>query len=231
MTSGSPYVVRMEGMRMLGRMHHPVRGFLNGAAAIASIVGLLILLAANPAGVSLGVTLAVYAGSLIAMFTTSMLYHSVPWSGEWKTRMRRLDHSAIFLVVAGTYTPIAMVHLDGAWRGASLLAVWGAAIVGIVMKFLEREIRLGPSITIQMVMGWAAVIPLVRFADRLGAGPLVLLAIGGALYTVGVVFLVTGRPRLFPRVFSHHELFHVVVVAATLINFLAILHHIVPAAA
>lgn len=231
MTSGSPYGSRMDGMRMLGRMHHPVRGFLNGAAAIASIVGLLILLSANPAGTSVGVTLGLYATTLVAMFTVSSLYHSVPWSGVWKTRMRRLDHSAIFLVVAGTYTPIAVVHLDGAWRSASLLAVWGAAIVGIVLKLVEREIRLGPSITIQMMMGWAAVIPLVRFADRLGADPLVLLAIGGILYSVGVVFLVTGKPRLFPTIFSHHELFHVVVVAATLINFLAILNHVVPAAA
>lgn len=221
----------MAAMRMLGRMHHPVRGFLNGAAAIASVVGLLILLAANPGGASLGVSLAVYAGSLVAMFTVSSLYHSVPWSGRWKARMRRIDHSAIFLVVAGTYTPIAVVHLDPAWRSASLLAVWGAAIIGIAMKLREREIRLGPSITIQMVMGWAAVIPLIRFADRLGAGSIVLLAIGGALYSVGVVFLLTGRPRLFPSVFSHHELFHVVVVAASLVNFLAILNHIVPAAA
>lgn len=218
------------GMRTWGRMHHPVRGVLNGAAALAAVVALAVLLAVNPGGSSLGVALGIYAGSLVTMFTVSCLYHSVPWSDRWKARMRRLDHSAIFLVVAGTYTPIAVVALEPAWRNASLIAVWIAAVVGIVLKFVEREIRLGPSVTIQSVMGWAAVIPMFRIAERLGSGVIWLLAVAGALYTVGMVFLLTGRPRLFPRVFSHHELFHVMVVAASAINFAAIAVHVLPAA-
>jgi hemolysin III len=145
--------------------------------------------------------------------------------------MRRLDHSAIFLVVAGTHTPIAVVALSDVWRNASLAAVWIAAVVGIVLKFVEREIRLGPSITIQSMMGWAAVIPMFHVADRLGGNIIWMLGIAGALYTVGMVFLLTGRPRLFPRVFSHHELFHVMVVAASAINFAAIVLYVVPAAA
>lgn len=218
-------------MRTLGAMHHPVRGFLNGAAAVASIVGMAVLLSANPGNLTLAVALGVYGGSLILMFTVSSLYHSVPWTDRWKRRMRKLDHSAIFLVVAGTYTPIAVVYLDPAWRNASLIAVWTAAVVGITLKLVGRTVRLGPSITIQSLMGWAAVIPLIRIADRLGADALVLLAAAGMIYTVGMVLMLTGRPRLFPRVFSHHELFHVMVVTASLFNFLAILNHVLPAAA
>lgn len=219
------------GMRTWGRMNHPVRGILNGAAALAAVVALAVLLAANPGDASLGVALGIYAGSLVAMFTVSCLYHSVPWTERWKARMRRLDHSAIFLVVAGTFTPIAVVALDPVWRTASLAAIWIAAAVGIVLKFVERDVRLGPSVTIQSVMGWAAVIPMFRIAERLGTDIIWLLGVAGALYTVGMVFLLTGRPRLFPRVFSHHELFHVMVVAATAINFAAIVVHVLPAAA
>lgn len=218
-------------MLKLGRMHHPFRGFMNGAAALAAVVGLAVLLAANPGRVSLTVALAVYAGSLVVMFTVSCLYHSVPWSARWKARMRRLDHSAIFLVVAGTFTPVAVVALEPAWRNASLIAVWTAAVVGIVLKFVERDIRLGRSVTIQSMMGWAAVIPMFQIADRLGGNVIVLLGISGLLYTVGMVFMLTGRPRLFPRVFSHHELFHVLVIAASAVNFVAIANYVLPAAA
>jgi len=231
MKSGRETIERMTTMLTLGRMHHPFRGFLNGAAALAAIVGLVALLVANPGEVSLAVALVVYAGSLVSMFTISCLYHSVPWSERWKARMRRLDHSAIFLVVAGTYTPIAVVALDTAWRNASLAAVWIAGLVGIVLKFVERDIRLGPSVTIQSMMGWAAVIPMFRIADRLGGNIIALLAVSGTLYTIGMVFMLTQRPRLFPRVFSHHELFHVLVVAATTVNFVAILRYVLPAAA
>lgn len=221
----------MSTMLTLGRMNHPFRGFLNGAAALAAIVGLAALLVMNPGGASLTVALAVYASSLVAMFTVSCLYHSVPWSEPWKRRMRRLDHSAIFLVVAGTYTPIAVVALDPVWATASLTAVWLAAAVGIVLKFVEREIRLGPSITIQSIMGWAGVIPMFRVAEYLGGDIIWMLGVAGVLYTVGMVFLLTERPRLFPRVFSHHELFHVMVIAATAINFAAIVNFVLPAAA
>jgi hemolysin III len=221
----------MTEMVTLGRMRHPFRGFLNGAAALAAVVGLAVLLAVNPGEISLTVALAVYAGSLVVMFTVSCLYHSVPWSDPWKARMRRLDHSAIFLVVAGTFTPVAVVALEPAWRNASLIAVWTAAVVGIVLKFFERDIQLGRSVTIQSMMGWAAVIPMFQIADRLGGNVIVLLGISGFLYTVGMVFMLTGRPRLFPRVFSHHELFHVLVIAASAVNFAAIVNYVLPAAA
>lgn len=218
-------------MLTLGRMNHPFRGLLNGAAAIASIVGLAVLLVVNPGDASLTVALLVYAGSLIAMFTVSCLYHSVPWGPRGKSLMRRLDHSAIFLVVAGTITPVAVVALEPAWRNATLIAVWAAALVGITLKFVEREIRLARSVTIQVTMGWAVVIPMSRIADRLGGDVIILLGIAGLLYTVGMVFMLTGRPRLFPRVFSHHELFHVLVIAASAVNFAAIVNYVLPAAA
>jgi hemolysin III len=214
----------------LGKMQNPVRGFLHGSAAIASLIGLVVLAAIGDVAVGVRIALVVYGASLVALFTTSSLYHSVPWSDRWKDRLRRLDHSAIFLVVAGSFTPFAVVALQGAWRTASLLVIWMAAATGIIVKISERRIRLGPSVTIQSAMGWAAVLPMVQIARSLGTDTVVWIGVGGLLYTVGMVFMLTKWPRIVPRVFSYHELFHVMVVAAALIHFLVIVTKVVPAA-
>jgi hemolysin III len=215
----------------LGRMQNPVRGILHGAAALASVAGLIVLLALNPGGLGVTLSLAAYAGSLVIMFSASSLYHSIPWGSTWKQRMRRIDHSAIFLVVAGTITPVAVVALDGVWEVAILSAVWAGAAVGIGIKLFERTVRLGVSVTIQNLMGWAAVIPMWQIGKRLGVDTVVLLGVGGALYTVGMVVMLTKRPRLFPRVFSAHEVFHIFVVAASSVHFYTILTRVLPAAA
>lgn len=214
----------------LGKMQNPVRGFLHGSAALASVVGLVVLLAANPGGLSLTVALAIYAASLVLMFTVSSLYHSIPWSSRSKLWMQRLDHSMIFLVVAGTYTPIAVVSLEGAWQSATLAAVWAGAVVGIVLKFALRSVAMGISITIYQLMGWSAAIPMWQIGRRLGVDAVALIGLGGLLYTVGMVFMLTGRPRLFPRVFSSHEVFHVLVVAASATHFAVIMRDVLPAA-
>ena len=214
----------------LGRMQNPVRGFLHGTAAVAATTGLIALLVVNPGGFGLTLSLAVYAGSLIALFTISSLYHSIPWGEKWKRRMRRLDHSAIFLVVAGTFTPFAAVALEGAWRTASLAAVWSAGVVGIVIKLIERRVRLTVSVTIQSLMGWAALIPMWQIGRNLGIDTVVLIGVGGIIYTAGMVMFLVGRPRLAPRVFSSHELFHLMVVAASSVHFYAIFTKVLPAA-
>jgi hemolysin III len=205
----------------LGKMQNPVRGFLHGSAAIASLVGLAVLAAIGDVGVGVRIALVVYGASLVALFTTSSLYHSVPWSDRWKDRLRRLDHSAIFLVVAGSFTPFAVVALQ---------VLWMAAATGIIVKVSERRIRLGPSVTIQSAMGWAGVLPMFQIGKTLGADTVVWIGVGGLLYTVGMVFMLTKWPRIVPRVFSYHELFHVMVVAAALIHFLVIVTKVVPAA-
>jgi hemolysin III len=214
----------------LGKMQNPVRGFLHGAAAIAALAGLIVLLALNPGGLGLTLSLAVYAGSLVVMFTISSLYHSIPWSTTWKRRMQRLDHAAIFLVVAGTFTPFAEVALEGAWKTAMLAAVWAAAGVGIVIKMLERHPRLAISVTIQSAMGWATVVSMWQIAARLGVDTVVLIGVGGVLYTVGMIMFLIKRPRLSPRIFSAHELFHVLVVAASSVHFYAVVTRVLPAA-
>ena len=145
--------------------------------------------------------------------------------------MQRLDHSMIFVLIAGTYTPVAWIALDGWMRGVTLLVVWTIAFVGIAQQvFFARE-RSSFAIALMTTMGWLAVFIMIPFFRRAGVGAALLMALGGILYTVGMVFLVTNKPRLWPRIFSYHELFHVMVVAATSLHFVATWRYVAPLAA
>jgi hemolysin III len=207
---------------MLGKMHNPVRGFLHGTAALLSIAAIVYLVMRTSWDVPRMVTMVVFGASAFALYTTSSLYHSVPWRARWKRRMQRLDHSMIFLLIAGTYTPISFNVLSGTMRWTTLGIVWGVAVGGIVQKVFFPKVRNWLGITLSMVMGWLAVIPLPRLIDRLGLHAVELLLVGGLFYSLGVVLLVTKRPRAWPKVFSYHEVFHVFVVSGTVVHFLVI---------
>lgn len=212
----------------LGKMQNPVRGFLHGSAAIFSIVGLGILAVQTASNRASMWSMIVFGGSLILLYTTSSLYHSIPWNSTWKKRMQRLDHSMIFMLIAGTFTPIAYNVLEGSWRSVTLMVVWGAAVVGIGQKIILPRIRPWFSVTLQTMMGWFAVVPIAQIAKRLPASALVFLFLGGLSYTIGMVIYATGRPRLFPRVFSAHEVFHVLVVLGSFAHFLVVYLWVVP---
>lgn len=213
----------------LGRMQNPVRGFLHGGAAIGSMLGLWLLLDrawSRPAAVAGAL---VFGLALLLMFTVSSLYHSIPWSGGWKSRIQRLDHSMIYLVVAGTFTPIAIASLDSRELGVALSLIWVLALAGILLKVFLPEAKTGLSVTLQLVMGWLAVIWMPQVYVELGLWAVALIAIGGLCYTLGVVIFLTKRPRLFPRAFSYHEVFHVLVIAGSVFHFTAILIYAIPA--
>jgi hemolysin III len=206
----------------LGRMTHPVRGFLHGTAAAASLVGAILLFVLTPGSAWRRLSLFAFGLSLVAMFATSSLYHSVPWRDRWKRRMQKLDHTMIYVLVAGTFTPIAVIVLDGWLRVATLAIQWGIVVIGAVQKVMSRGPRSKVSVALATTQGWLALLILWPLARRLPWTALFLIALGGVLYTVGMVFLVTGRPRLWPRVFSYHEAFHLLVVAAAAVHFAAI---------
>lgn len=221
----------MERPRItLGKMQNPVRGFLHGTAAVTALAASVALVMRIP---TLGgrIAGAVFGISMVALYTTSSLYHSVPWREMWKRRMQRLDHSMIFVLIAGTYTPIAWIALDGWMRAATLLVVWTIALVGIAQQSFFPRLENTFGIALMTTMGWLAVFIMIPFFRRAGAGAALLMALGGVLYTVGMVFLVTNKPRLWPRIFSYHELFHVMVVAATSLHFVATWRYVAPLAA
>jgi hemolysin III len=209
-------------------MQNPVRGILHGTAAVAALVGGGLLWASSSGGWPARLALATFAASLVGLYSVSSLYHSVPWPAAWKRRMQRLDHSMIYVLIAGSYTPMCVIVLDGWLRLAYLGTAWGIACAGITQKALWPGARDGLSITLQTVQGWLALPLFVPLAERLPAPAIGLVILGGLLYTVGMVFLVTGRPRLWPRVFSYHELFHVFVVCGSVAHYAMTLWYIAP---
>ena len=215
----------------LGRMQNPVRGFLHGTAALASIGGTVYLIIAGAGSLSRQIALGVFGIGLITLYTTSSLYHSIPWTMTAKRLMQRVDHSAIFVLIAASYTPFAAVVLDGWLRWATLIAAWSIAAVGIGQHIFFPRDEQYFSVVLHVTLGWLAVFIAVPIVNRLGLGPFGGLLLGGIFYTVGMVILVTNRPRLWPRVFSSHELFHVFVIAGSAMHFFVAARYITQYAA
>lgn len=209
-----------------GRMQNPMRGILHGSSAVAAALGLAFLVTRAGGRPEILAAVVVFGVALVAMYTVSALYHSVPWSERWKARMQRLDHSLIFLVVAGTFTPIAVASLAGTARTVGLMVVWGIAAVGVVLKFVLDHPRTWLSVTLQMVMGASSLLWLPWIADRLGWAAVGLIVAGGIAYVIGTIVFASRRPNPFPRLFGYHELFHVLVIAGSSFHFWAIARYV-----
>jgi len=203
----------------LGKMTNPVRGFLHGTAAVASVVGAALLTLLAQGGIGNRISLLVFGVALVSLYTVSCLYHSIPWGPVWKSRMRRLDHTMIYVLVAGTFTPIAWIALDGWLRVATLATQWAIVAAGAAQKALFPQVSRSLSVVLQTTQGWLAVPLLWPLARALPWTALLMIALGGVSYSVGMVLLVTNRPRLWPAVFSYHEVFHVLVVAGSSLHF------------
>jgi hemolysin III len=194
-----------------------LRGVSHEIAAGVALAGLvaLVLLAPGPRA---RVGALVYGISLVGLFSVSALYHRPTWSPRAYLWLRRLDHSAIFLLIAGTFTPICL-YIGDRQAHTMLAVVWAGAGLGILRALLWPRAPRLLATSLYLLLGWAAV-PLVPAMYRvLGAGPLLLLAAGGMLYSVGAVVYATRRPDPFPRVFGYHEIFHALVVAAAGLHF------------
>ena len=213
----------------VGKIQNPVRGVMNALAAVAAAVGTATLAWRAP-GWPGRIALFVFGLGLVALFTTSSIYHSVSWGSTWRRRMQRLDYSMIFILIAASYTPIAVIVLSGWLRPTTIGVVWGIAIAGIGLVLALPGSKHGFSVALMVVLGWISLPLMVPVGSKAGGAAVAFLALGGVLYTVGMVFLVSGRPRLWPRVFSHHELFHVIVIGAAALHFAANFRYIAPLA-
>jgi len=171
--------------------------------------------------------LATYVAGTGVMFGVSALYHRVPWQPSAKALMQKLDRSAIFLAIAGGYTPVAWASLDGGWRIAAIAGAWAGASIGIVIHWLPSVPRAWKGAS-YIVVSWSAVFALPQIAAALGTTGFVLILGGGVAYTVGAICLATQRPNPWPRVFGFHEVFHAFTVVAAALQFAAIAHAVVP---
>ena len=213
----------------LGKMQNPIRGFLHGSAAVATIIGLGFLLARAWGNAPAIAGALIFGIALLVMYTISSLYHSIPWGESWKRRLQRVDHSMIYLVVAGTFTPIAIATLTGAELAIGLSLLWSLALVGILLKAFLPGVKTSLSITLQLLMGWLALVFLPDIYRQLGIGAIVFIFLGGLSYTLGAIVFASKRPKLWSKSFSYHELFHVLVIAGSVFHFIAVLGYAIPA--
>ncbi|MBF6620028.1 MAG: hemolysin III family protein [Patulibacter sp.] len=205
-----------------------MRGVLHQwAAVVAALAGASLILSAPP-GNARWATI-VYALSIVGLFTVSAIYHRVNWTTtNSRQRMRRLDHAMIFVMVAGTTTPIAALVLDGSMRTVVLSVAWGMAGIGITIKLLWIGAPKWLSAAIYLAIGWAGMAVFPKLVGDLGPWPAVGLIGGGVLYTVGAVIYATKKPDPLPKVFGYHEIFHALVIVAALAHFLVVALAVVP---
>jgi hemolysin III len=198
-----------------------LRGRIHAAALLAAIPAGIILVA-RASGAPARTAAVVYGLSLIALFGASSAYHRLGKTERTTAWLRRLDHSTIFILIAGSYTPVCLVALSG-WTGAILLVVlWTAAIIGVVLKLFRFDTSHRVGFTLYLTMGWAAVIAMPSLVSVVPVQTLLFLVAGGVVYTLGAIGLATRFPNPFPRVFGYHEVWHVLVVVAAAFHYAAI---------
>jgi len=203
-----------------------LRGVLHEAAFfVALVVGVLLVIYADGTRASLAA--AVFAGSVVAMLGASALYHRVTWSVRARPWMRRLDHAGIYLLIAGTYTPVGLLTLRGTLREVVLAVVWVGAAAAILMKFVWVGAPKWLSAVTGIVLGWAGVAAMPQVARHAGVAAVVLLGVGGLAYTVGAVVYARRRPDPVPAVFGYHELFHALTLVAVTCQYVAIAFFVV----
>jgi hemolysin III len=198
-----------------------LRGVFHQYAFFASLA-LGALLVAGASGAGERASAAIFAATLATMFGVSALYHRVTWRPTVRRWMRRLDHAAIYLLIAGTYTPFALLALSGAWRWTILPVVWGGALAAIVFKLAWVDGPKWLSVVLAITLGWAGIVALPQLWEHAGTVGVALLLLGGGLYTLGAIVYAARRPDPVPAVFGYHELFHALVIAAAACQYAAV---------
>jgi hemolysin III len=205
-----------------------LRGYLHLGAAIAAAFGCvgLMLLADSPRAYIGGF---VFAASLAVLYSISATYHIIRWGGRAHAWLQRLDHSMIFVVIAASYTPFCLVALSSAWGVAVLVTVWVVAAAGIAFKVAWPGAPRWLGVGLYIAIGWVALVASTELTDWFALAPLLLMAAGGAIYSVGGVIFAIRRPNPFPRVFGYHEVFHLLTIVAASLHYFVVAAWVMPA--
>jgi hemolysin III len=212
-------------------LREPVNSLTHFVGILLSIAGLIVLLLLSRGEPWRTVSFAIYGGALILLYTASTLLHSLRVGAKAERRLRIFDHAAIFVLIAGSYTPIALVTLQQGrerWGWGILVAVWLIALCGVFFKLFWLEAPRWLSTALYLFMGWLAVVAIVPIAATLPAWGVFWLALGGFFYSVGAIIYGLKKPVLFPGVFGYHELWHLFVLAGSACHFVMMLFYVLP---
>jgi len=199
-----------------------MRGTLHQIAFFVSVpAGIALIVLANTGKARFAAV--VFATGLAGVFGASAAYHRVAWSVPARKRMKRLDHSMIFVLIAGTYTPLCLLALSGAWSVVMLATVWAGAIIGIVLKQFNIDGLRRVSGFLYITLGWISIVTLPQLFHTMSVAAFTLVVVGGLLYTVGAIVFAVKRPDPNPAVFGYHEIWHAFTAGAGLCHYSAVL--------
>jgi hemolysin III len=215
---------------MIKKIREPANGLTHFFAAIAAAIGSGILIYIGRNSLLKTVALSVYGASLILLFATSAAYHWVKAGPKIIANLRKLDHAAIFILIAGTYTPICAIMFSGFWRWGILAIVWSLAVIGMIVKMFMMSAPRRLTAGIYVFMGWLSLLSVKEMLRMLPVGALIGIGIGGVIYTLGAVVYITKKLDVFPDRFGFHAVWHIFVILAALAHFISIAVYIAPAA-
>ena len=210
----------------------PMNTLTHLIGALLAAVGVSVMLFLSRSEPGKLASLLVYGISMVLLYVASTLLHGLKVSRPIRIWLNRFDHMAIFLLIAGTYTPIVHNLFPAAWRWPILVAVWLVALVGMAYKLASVRIHGFFNVSIYVLLGWGGAVPLalsVEVAERIPAGGMVLLLLGGLIYSSGFLIYYLQRPDPWPDVFGHHEIWHLFVIGGSLCHYLFMLFYVVPA--
>lgn len=203
------------------KVKDPVSGFSHLAGAVLSAVGLYLLIhyAVTDGSIWHIVSFSIFGASLILLYSASSIYHLLVVSERDSAILRKIDHMMIYVLIAGTYTPVCLIPLRGGWGWSLLICIWGIAMTGIILKILWFNAPRWLSTLFYVIMGWLIAIAFVPLVRTMPVGAMFWLVAGGLLYTIGAIIYGTKWPRLKSKVFGFHEVFHIFVLYGSLCHF------------
>lgn len=210
------------------KFRETVSGLTHLFSAILALVGLVILLILGRGNLHKEIALLIYGLSLVLMFTTSTLYHLMNVKPDTLIWLRKMDHTAIYLLIAGTYTPVCLYYFSGFWKTSFLAIVWGLALSGIIVKLFVIRAPRWVTAGIYLIMGWMSLLAIKEIITTIPPEALIWLALGGAAYTLGALVYIFKKPDFIPGVFGFHEIWHVFVIAGSFAHYLLIAVFIAP---
>lgn len=208
-------------------LREPVNALTHLLGAVLSIIGTIILLNNTDIPLSPAATasILIFGISLVLLYTTSGIYHLVYTTDAILAKLRKLDHSMIFILIAGSYTPFCILSLTGAWKLSIMSIIWTLAIIGISLKMFWMNMPRKLSTGFYIGMGWIALFALKPLYASLSLGGFLFLLLGGLMYTIGGIIYATKRPNFSPD-FGFHEIFHIFVLLGSFCHYWAIFRYV-----